>query len=365
MRAQARRAAHVEEEESAFVSMTDMTVGFLFIIMILLTFFASQINDAEVVPKERFESMRLERDRWEALATEREQMIVKLEAEKRALVDERDTLVLHLRTAQSALEVQIIKIRELQAELAEKDQKIKELEARISALEVDLERLRQEIKRLEAKLAELRAIDPLEEYLATVASARQKILMRLREAIKKDFPDLVVELSEESDALRFQGEGLFISGSSTLPEAKRAIVSRLAERLDEVLPCYTIGARSKFSQACNSSYVMIEAVQIEGHTDNSGSDRVNRNLSTARANETFFAMTKTAPSIMKHLNLKKQPVLSVAAYGPDRPVANNDTQTGRATNRRIDLRFIMVTPRNTSGIDAIREAFKGVGADIE
>ena len=43
MRAQARRAAREEEEESAFVSMTDMTVGFLFIIMILLAFFVSQV----------------------------------------------------------------------------------------------------------------------------------------------------------------------------------------------------------------------------------------------------------------------------------------------------------------------------------
>ena len=34
MRAQAKRLRHEEEEESAFISMTDMTVGFLFIMMI-------------------------------------------------------------------------------------------------------------------------------------------------------------------------------------------------------------------------------------------------------------------------------------------------------------------------------------------
>ena len=59
-------------------------------------------------------------------------------------------------------------------------------------------------------------------------------------------------------------------------------------------------------------------------------------------------------------NLKRQPVLSVAAYGPDRPVTTNDTEAGRATNRRIDLRFIMVTPQDTNGIAAIRAALEAV-----
>ena len=58
-------------------------------------------------------------------------------------------------------------------------------------------------------------------------------------------------------------------------------------------------------------------------------------------------------------------MLSVAAYGPDRPVADNSTAAGRATNRRIDLRFIMVTPQDTDGIEAIRQALKGVGLETQ
>ena len=44
MRGAFRRHQREEEEESAFVSMTDMTVSFLFVVMILLAFFASQIQ---------------------------------------------------------------------------------------------------------------------------------------------------------------------------------------------------------------------------------------------------------------------------------------------------------------------------------
>lgn len=305
MRAQAKQVRHEEEEESAFVSMTDMTVGFLFIMMILLAFFASQMRDPDAVSKREYDAVVAQRDAFE-------QEITQLQ----------------------------IRIEQLLAELEEKEARIQELEL---------------------QLAELQKVDPLEAYLAQVAQVRRQVLVRLRDAIRADFPDLQVELSEESDALRFQGEGLFGSGRSSLAQDKAAIVSRLAQRLDEVLPCFTLGPASQFDSTCNPGFVMIEAVQIEGHTDNVGSDQLNRNLSAARANSTFFAMTDAAAGVMEHLNLKRQPVLSVAAYGPDRPVATNDTAEGRATNRRIDLRFIMVTPQDTDGIAVIRKALETVG----
>lgn len=320
MRGHIRRSTQEEEEESAFVSMTDMTVGFLFIIMILLAFFVSQTIDqtekVPTVPRELYERVVQDRDR--ALSK-----IVELEA--------------------------LLKSTQEELEAARRD--LRQTMAKIEALE-------EEVRRLKAELAARNKVDPLEAYLSRVTQTRREVLTRLRDAIRADFPELEVELSEESDALRFQGDGLFASGRSTLTADKRQIVARLAQRLDEILPCFTLGPKSAFLTDCNSDFVMIEAVQIEGHTDNTGADLVNRNLSTARANSTFFAMTEAAPLIMQQQNLKEQPVLSVAAYGPDRPVTSNDTPAGRATNRRIDLRFIMVTPQDTNGIAAIRAALE-------
>lgn len=362
MRAQAKQVRHEEEEESAFVSMTDMTVGFLFIMMILLAFFASQMRDPDSVSKREFDQVvaqrnefERDRDEWQSRAETRAKRIAELE-----------TLLEQLRLERTELQQQVAALQ------SERDQLVSALDdaqARIIELERLLEALRNELSRKDARIAELeeqlailQQVDPLEAYLAKVAQERRLILTRLRDAIRADFPDLQVELSEESDALRFQGEGLFASGRSNLTRAKSAIVSRLAQRLDEVLPCFTLGPASTFDTACNPGFVLIEAVQIEGHTDNVGTDRVNRNLSAARANSTFFAMTEAAAGVMQHLNLKRQPVLSVAAYGPDRPVTSNDTPQGRATNRRIDLRFIMVTPQDTDGIEVIREALQSVGA---
>ncbi|MCV2890667.1 OmpA family protein [Ruegeria aquimaris] len=368
MRAQAKQIRHEEEEESAFVSMTDMTVGFLFIMMILLAFFASQARETETVPLSRFDEMVEQRDEWRALAETRAETIARLEKELEALrlrVTELNAQVKALTEERDALQAEIASLKAdneaLKQRVRELEELVLNLQERIRNLEKQIKEKDEEIEKLQAQLAELKKVDPLEAYLARVSIARREVLTRLRDAILADFPDLKVELSEESDALRFQGEGLFASGRSNLARDKAAIVSKLAERLDEILPCFTLGDASRFDEACNPAFALVEAVQIEGHTDNRGTDQVNRSLSAARANSTFFAMTGAAKGVMQHLNLKRQPVLSVAAYGPDRPVTTNDTAEGRATNRRIDLRFIMVTPQDTGGIQVIREALQAVG----
>lgn len=297
MRAAFRRRNREDEEESVFVSMTDMTVSFLFILMIMLAFFASQSTPEDSVTRAEFE----------AVKTERDQARVDLTAANETIAD---------------------------------------LEAQIVAL-------RAEIERLKAALEEERK-NPLERYLAETADARRRILERLRDQLRVDFPDLRVELSEENDALRFQGDGLFASGQSVLRPDKHTIVETIADRLEQILPCYTLGAGAHWSADCNSGAAIIEAVQIEGHTDSTGDGRLNLELSTQRANETFMAMLGRQPSLDQHLNFKKQPVLSVAGYGKMRPIATNDTAGGRATNRRIDLRIIMYTPAVSGEIARIR-----------
>jgi outer membrane protein OmpA-like peptidoglycan-associated protein len=72
-------------------------------------------------------------------------------------------------------------------------------------------------------------------------------------------------------------------------------------------------------------------VEIGGHTDNSGSDVYNRQLSEKRAMSVYDYLT-AAGIDKKRLLLK--------GYGPDVPVASNDTEEGRQLNRRIEFRII-------------------------
>ena len=72
----------------------------------------------------------------------------------------------------------------------------------------------------------------------------------------------------------------------------------------------------------------IKEVDVEGHTDSTGSADINRKLSKERAE-----------SCIKYLQSKgvKAGILSPKGYGPDRPIADNATEEGREANRRVEF----------------------------
>ena len=93
--------------------------------------------------------------------------------------------------------------------------------------------------------------DPLEEYLQRAAEARLRVLEALRQGIKAQFPNLVVQISSQGDALQLQGEGLFETNKSSLKERPRRIVRTIAATLHDVLRCYTTGPLSAWRESCN------------------------------------------------------------------------------------------------------------------
>jgi outer membrane protein OmpA-like peptidoglycan-associated protein len=69
-------------------------------------------------------------------------------------------------------------------------------------------------------------------------------------------------------------------------------------------------------------------VRVEGHTDPSGVPAANRQLSQARAEATKRYLISRGVDGSR---------IEAAGYGADRPIASNDTATGRAQNRRTEL----------------------------
>lgn len=69
-------------------------------------------------------------------------------------------------------------------------------------------------------------------------------------------------------------------------------------------------------------------VEVAGHTDSIGSDQYNQGLSERRANAVRDYL------IDKGIRASR---LSAVGYGESRPVASNDTDAGRAENRRVEL----------------------------
>ena len=74
-------------------------------------------------------------------------------------------------------------------------------------------------------------------------------------------------------------------------------------------------------------------IEVAGHTDSVGSDSYNQQLSVQRAN-----------SVAAYLNGKgvMQQRMMIVGAGETRPIASNDTDGGRAQNRRVEITIVPV-----------------------
>jgi len=73
-------------------------------------------------------------------------------------------------------------------------------------------------------------------------------------------------------------------------------------------------------------YVLID---IQGHTDSTGSDKVNDPLSQNRA--------QAVASYLVSQGVQSSQFKNVSGFGSHNPIADNSTATGRAQNRRVEI----------------------------
>ncbi|HUR42285.1 MAG TPA: OmpA family protein [Verrucomicrobiae bacterium] len=106
------------------------------------------------------------------------------------------------------------------------------------------------------------------------------------------------------------------------PSNSARLTPEIAERLDSVAAFFA-----------NQPDV---AMGIHGHTDAQGSDAFNQKLSSARAASVrdYLIRQGIAPK-----RLESQ------GFGESQPIADNETEEGRAQNRRVDLRIRARQPR--------------------
>ncbi len=76
---------------------------------------------------------------------------------------------------------------------------------------------------------------------------------------------------------------------------------------------------------------------IEGHTDSQGGEDMNKNLSQARAESVLGALLSR--------RVLTSGIIAVG-YGEEQPIADNETEDGRADNRRITFRLVTEDPPN-------------------
>ena len=190
---------------------------------------------------------------------------------------------------------------------------------------------------------------------------RAEILRELQQTLKEK--GVEVSIDTQNGVLRLPDAILFDSGRAELKADGRVAVGHLADALAEVLPCYTDARDGALRRpaACPDTAYRIESVYIEGHTDvdalsGGGAMRDNLDLSAFRATNTFRALIDHRQEIAGRCTKKGSEcaaVLSVSGYGSERPVVVGNDDAAKRSNRRIDLRLIMVAPDSTAAIQAV------------
>ncbi|WP_268848516.1 thrombospondin type 3 repeat-containing protein [Flavobacterium aestivum] len=131
-------------------------------------------------------------------------------------------------------------------------------------------------------------------------------------ASNKGCPEVTEQVLQE---LKVQARAVyFVTGKAVLATADKGATDGRLEAIKEILKNYP---NAKFA--------------IEGHTDNTGSAKVNQKLSEDRAK---VVMDKLIEKGVNPANLTS------AGFGSTKPVATNKTKEGRALNRRTEIRHI-------------------------
>lgn len=183
----------------------------------------------------------------------------------------------------------------------------------------DMQALEQEydagIRRMADMEEELRALD---QRLGGATAERRALVQRLEaqarvkeqfEKVEKMFTRNEARVFREGNNVILRLVGLtFDSGQSDIRQSSYDLLRKVEKAID-VFP------RSELI--------------IEGHTDSYGGDEFNQKLSQERAEsvQRYMINAMRIPSYR----------LIATGYGETNPVANNETEAGRARNRRIDI----------------------------
>ncbi len=125
-------------------------------------------------------------------------------------------------------------------------------------------------------------------------------------ALQQQIQDLQAEATERGIVLTL-GDVLFATGSAELRPGGDGNLDRLVDFLNEHAE---------------------RRVLIEGHTDSVGNAQSNQRLSERRAEAVRSHLVRRGVSPER---------LSTSGAGQDRPVASNDTASGRQQNRRVEV----------------------------
>lgn len=189
-----------------------------------------------------------------------------------------------------------------QAEARRLAESAERVRAQQAQQEAEQQRRQAELARQEAEerrmLAEQRA-EELEQQTEQMREEAQRLQQQLS--------DLEAQATERGLVLTLGSDVLFDFDQSDVKSGAERTISRIAEFLNEYQE---------------------RQVLIEGFTDSTGSRDYNLALSERRAESVRSALVDRDVEPAR---------IQITGYGPDHPVASNDSDAGRQLNRRVEV----------------------------
>ncbi len=230
------------------------------------------------------------------------------------------TVTVNLNAAQLALSQQQA---DLDTQAAQLETQSAQLESQAAQLATQAAQLAEQDAYLQAANQELLE---MHNTMTTISVLRLSILEQIRDSIAQVMGDpSKVNISDNGSIVL--GDGVFFdSGSFEVKAEAYPTLDRLIDAFAAVL-----------ADGDNIRY--IDAIVINGYTDWVDTNWNNRILSTNRANAVLaYILTNGADKLKDYSQY-----FSAAGYGEERPIPGTDqnTEAGRAANRRIEISIIL------------------------
>ena len=224
-------------------------------------------------------------------------------------------------------------LQNAQDALSEKENELNEKDTILATVQIRLDAANAELENSQFVLMQLKdKIDAQAQYVENAQVELEKMhgQMEMIVGVRREILDQILA---SYDAVSGGGSRASIgeNGNIILNDAVFFDVGQ-SELKEDAFPVLNqlIRVFSQFlSSTENSRY--IDSIIISGHTDSTGTAEVNRELSTDRANAVLSYIITETP-LTRYADY-----FCAAGYGASRPIASNETEEGRARNRRIEI----------------------------
>lgn len=164
---------------------------------------------------------------------------------------------------------------------------------------------------------------------------RNAMLKEIQEQMKQY--NVSIQIVEDQGIIRIPAGVLFESGEADINGEGAEHIRELSQVLYQILQ------KDDYKGS-------VDTIFIEGHTDsdpiqNHPRYRSNWDLSTERAINTLTELQNDNADLKNLKNALGNPIFSCSGYADTRPVTTDEDR--KAENRRIDLRFTMIPPKES------------------